>query len=128
MKLLLDTATFLWILTDSPRLSQYARESFLDEENERYLSSVSAFEIALKYSIGRLQLSAPPELLISREREKHGIESLPLEEEPTLYLPRLPQLHADPFDRLLICQAIVHGMSILSSDDLLTQYPVRVLW
>ena len=128
MKLLLDTATFLWILTDSPRLSKSARELFLDEENERYLSSVSTFEIVLKHSIGRLRLSAPPELLIPRERENHGIESLPLEEEPTLYLPRLPQLHADPFDRLLICQAIAHGMTLLSSDELLSRYPVRVLW
>lgn len=128
MKLLLDASTFLWIVEDSPQLSRRARELFLDPANERYFSSVSGFEISLKYSIGRLRLLAPPERLIPEERTKRGIDPLPLDEESALYIHRLPLLHSDPFDRLLICQAIVHGMAILSSDELFAQYPVRVLW
>ena len=61
-------------------------------------------------------------------RERYGIEFLPIDEESALYIPRLPKLHADPFDRMLICQSIVHGMAILTPDEAITQYAVRTLW
>lgn len=128
MRLLLDTVAFLWIITDDPRVSARARELFVDAANEVYLSSVSAWEIALKHSLGRLPLPQPAHVYIPRQREKHGIESLPLDEESALHLARLPNLHADPFDRMLICQALVQGLTLLSSDEHLAQYPVRVIW
>lgn len=128
MRLLLDTVAFLWIITDDPRVSARARELFVDAANEVYLSSVSAWEIALKHSLGRLPLPQPAHVYIPRQREKHGIESLPLDEESALHLARLPNLHADPFERMLICQALVHGLTLLSSDEHLAQYPVRVIW
>jgi len=128
VRILLDTCTFLWIIGDAPELSNRARELFIDPANDVFLSAVSAWEISVKHGLGRLPLPEPPEKFIPFQRERHGIEALPLEEEATLYLNRLPSSHRDPFDRMLICQAIVHGMVILTPDELVTQYPVRSLW
>lgn len=128
MRILLDTCTFLWIIGDAPELSNRARELFIDPANDVFLSAVSAWEISVKHGLGRLPLPEPPEKFIPLQRERHGIEALPLEEEATLYSNRLPSSHRDPFDRMLICQAIVHGLVILTPDELITQYPVRSLW
>jgi PIN domain nuclease of toxin-antitoxin system len=128
MKILLDTCTFLWFVTNAPALSDRAGELFADAENEVYLSAVCTWEIAVKHALGRLPLPASPEQYIPAQRIKHGIDSLPLEEETTLYLGRLPHVHKDPFDRMLICQAIVHGLVILTPDPLISQYPVRTVW
>jgi len=128
VKLLLDTCTFLWIITDAPELSAKARELFIDPANEAFLSAVSTWEISVKHALGRLPLPKLPSRFIPTQREKHAIDPLPLEEETTLYLPALPEYHKDPFDRMLICQAMVHGMVILTPDDLITQYPVRSVW
>lgn len=128
MKLLLDTCTFLWIASDSPKLSAVARAAFLEPNNERYLSASSAWEIAIKHALGRMPLPKKPELYIPQVRERSGIESLPIDEESALCISRLPALHNDPFDRMLVAQAIVHGMTILTPDDDVAQYPARVLW
>lgn len=128
MRLLLDTCTFLWILTDAPELSDRARELFEDPGNDVLLSSVSCWEISLKFLLGRLPLPLPPERYVPHQRDKHGIVALPLEEEPSLYLSRLPKIHNDPFDRMLICQSIVHGLSILTPDPHIRRYPVHTIW
>ena len=128
MRILLDTSTFLWIITDSPGLSPRAQELFVDPANEVYLSSVSSWEIAVKHSLGRLPLPEPPERFVPAQRKDHGIEPLPLDEEAALHLVRLPLLHKDPFDRMLVCQAIVHGLVILTSDKLVYQYSARTAW
>jgi PIN domain nuclease of toxin-antitoxin system len=128
MKILLDTCTFLWVITNAPQLSNPARELFADPANKVYLSAVSTWEIAIKHALGRLPLPEPPGRFIPEQRQQHGVEALPLEEEATLYLGRLPKHHNDPFDRMLICQAIMHGLVILTPDELVTQYPVRTTW
>lgn len=128
MRLLLDTSTFLWLINDAPELSSRAREGIVDPDNEVFLSSVSAWEIAVKNALGKLPLPRSTDRLVPEERERHGVESLPLDEESTLQLVRLPRLHRDPFDRMLVCQAIVHGLVIVSADRLITQYPVRTTW
>jgi len=128
MRLLLDTATFLWLIIDSPQLSSRARELFSSPGNEVYLSAVSTWEITVKHSLGRLALPESPQRFIPFQREKHGIQSLSLDEASTLQLLRLPPLHNDPFDRMLVCQAIVEGLAILTPDSLVSQYPVRVIW
>jgi PIN domain nuclease of toxin-antitoxin system len=128
MKLLLDTCTFLWVAAQPGALSARARELFQSPENEVYLSAGSAWEIATKQSLGRLRLSEAPERLVPTLRERHGIETLAIDEESVLQIGRLPLLHRDPFDRLLVGQAIVHGMALLTPDALISQYPVRVLW
>lgn len=128
MKLLLDTCTFLWLATDAPELSGTARELFENPANDTFLSSVSSWEIAVKNSLGALPLPEPPEIFVPQTREQMGIESLALEEEATLYLARLPKVHRDPFDRMLICQALCHGMALLTPDSHILQYPVRTVW
>jgi PIN domain nuclease of toxin-antitoxin system len=128
VRLLLDTVTFLWVINNASELSAQARELFVDPGNEVYLSSASAWEIALKYGLGRLPLPEPPDRFVPAQRKQHGIDPLQLEEEAALHLTRLPLLHKDPFDRMIVCQAIVHNLVILTPDDLVTQYPVRTIW
>lgn len=128
MKLLLDTCTFLWLIADARELSARARNLFRDPGNEVYLSPVSAWEIAVKHALGRLPLPQPPERFVPAAREHHGIDSLPLDEGSVLNVHRLPALHRDPFDRMLVCQAIFHGLAILTPDPAVTQYPVRSIW
>lgn len=128
MKVLLDTCTFLWIAGRPAALSARAKELFQAPENEVYLSAASAWEIGVKHALGRLPLPAAPQQLVPALRAKHGIEPLPIDEESTLHLARLPDLHRDPFDRMLVCQSIVHGMALLTPDHLVSQYPARVLW
>jgi PIN domain nuclease of toxin-antitoxin system len=128
VRVLLDTATFLWAVSDAPEFSEEAREIFADPENDIFLSSVSAWEIAVKYVLGKLPLPQPPERFVPVQRKQHGIDPLYLDEEAALHLIRLPLLHRDPFDRMLVCQAVVHHLVILTPDDLINQYPVRTIW
>ncbi len=117
------------MISDSPYFSSAASRIFTDPGNEIFLSAISSWEIALKNSIGKLPLPGPsPAEFIVEQRKAHAIESLPLDEEASLYIPLLPKLHDDPFDRLLICQAIVHGLVILTPDRMIRQYPVRTSW
>ena len=128
MRILLDTCTFLWIAQDAPQLSAVARDLYRDPTNEIYLSVVSAWEISVKYSLGRLPLPEPPAQFVPSRRKRYGLISLPVEEESAVHEPKLPKLHADPFDRLLVCQSIVHGAAVLTPDRAISQYPVRTLW
>ena len=128
MRLLLDTCTFLWIAADAPELSPRVRALFESPEHEVFLSAASAWEIGVKHALGRLPLPQPPGRFVPAMREMHAIESLAIDEESVLQADRLPPLHRDPFDRLLVCQAIVHGLTILSPDPLVAAYPVRVVW
>lgn len=128
MKLLIDTCTFLWIASDSKRLSKTAATLFLDENNERYLSTASAWEIGIKHAAARLPLPERPDIYIPKLRAASGIEPLAIDEESALHAGKLPGLHVDPFDRMLVAQAIVHGMTILTPDPEIEQYAVRVLW
>jgi PIN domain nuclease of toxin-antitoxin system len=128
VKLLLDTCTFLWFNADAPELSPRAKALYLDPENELYLSVISAWEITLKHMAGRLPLPEPAAQYVPSRRKTNGIASLGLSEETILQLPKLPPLHGDPFDRMLVCQAIVNGLVILTSDEWITRYPVRVMW
>jgi PIN domain nuclease of toxin-antitoxin system len=128
MKILLDTCTFLWIVRDSPQLSTTARVLFSDPHHTIYLSAVSVWEITVKHSLGRLPLAAPPYQYIPNERAKHQIIALDLTESAVLELRRLPPHHQDPFDRMLICQAIAHSLTLLTPDDHIQAYPVRTAW
>jgi PIN domain nuclease of toxin-antitoxin system len=128
MKLLLDTCAFLWFQAASEELSTTARAAILDPANDVYLSAVSAWEIGRKFAIGSLRLDTSPEILIPRLREESGIESLPLTEADALMAEKLPRIHKDPFDRMLIAQALVNGLRIVTSDEAFDAYPVRILW
>jgi PIN domain nuclease of toxin-antitoxin system len=128
MKLLLDTCTFLWVASGSRSLSARARTLFESAEHEVYLSAASAWEIAIKHGLGRLPLPQPPDRLVREWREAHAIAALPIDEAAALHVTRLPALHRDPFDRMLVSQAIVHGLTILTPDPLVMQYPALTTW
>jgi len=125
---LLDTCTFLWIVADSPELSDTARRLFADPDNDVYLSVASAWEIILKHKLGKLPLPEPPHDFVRNWRIKHNIESLSLDESAVLQLSRLPEYHRDPFDRIIICQAIANGLVILTPDVHISKYPIRTEW
>ena len=128
MKLLLDTCAFLWFLADSPQLSVVARNHILDSGNEVFLSAVSAWEIARKYAQGGIVFPSHPSILIPAARRNSGIESLALTEADALAAEKLELFHKDPFDRMLIAQALMGGLAIVTSDRAFERYPVRVIW
>jgi PIN domain nuclease of toxin-antitoxin system len=127
VKLLLDTCTFLWA-GEGREVSRLARAAVRDPGNEVFLSAVSTWEISIKHDLGRMPLPDVPERYLPRLRERLGFAPLALDEASTLHLRRLPNVHKDPFDRMLICQALVHGMTIVTPDPLISQYPVMTLW
>ena len=127
MKLLLDTCTFLWLAGGSS-LSDAAAAAIRNPSHDVYLSAVSAWEIVTKHASGRLPLPEPPDRLIPTERRLRGLTALPFDEDAALQGGKLPALHRDPFDRMLIAQAIAHGLAIVTPDPLITQYPVRTIW
>lgn len=128
MRLLLDTCTFLWIVGGDAALSARAREAFVDPESEVFLSAASAWEIAVKHRLGKLPLPTPPEVFVPAQRAAHGIEALAVDEEAALHVGKLPDIHRDPFDRMLIAQAIVGGLVLVTPDGPIWQYPARTLW
>ncbi len=128
MKLLLDTCTFLWIIRGDDELSDNARKLYTAPENEVFLSSISVWEMVVKYQLNRLPLPQPPVDFITEQRELHRIESLPLGEEVMRHLIHLPTHHKDPFDRMLICQAIAHNLTLLTPDETIKLYPVATAW
>jgi len=127
VNLLLDTCTFLWLAGGQP-LSPAASAAIRDPSNAVFLSAVSVWEIVVKHRAGRLPLPEPPDRLIPTERHLRGVQALSFDEEAALQAIRLPALHRDPFDRMLIAQAIAQSMTLVTPDPLITQYPIRVVW
>lgn len=128
MNFLLDTCTFLWIISDDPQLSKAAKINFKDSANQVYLSSISIWEIMVKHQLGKLPLPEKPAKYLPQVRESHGIRKLELSEDACLKLTSLPEIHKDPFDRMLICQALVENLTLLTPDPLIQQYPVNYFW
>ena len=128
MKLLLDTCTFLWAIEGGSSLSGEARNALRDPANDVFLSAVSAWEITVKHALGKLPLPDKPSRYVPKQRAARGIAPLPLDEDAALHLSLLTALHRDPFDRMLICQALAGGMFIVTPDPEISRYPVRVLW
>lgn len=128
MKLLLDTCTFLWLAADDPHLSRKARAGCRDPGNEVYLSALSAWEIAIKHRLGRLPLPEPPPQYVASRRAWLQLEPLVFDEDCAVHDALLPPLHRDPFDRGLVSQAILNGMTIVTPDPLITRYPAPTLW
>ena len=127
MKLLLDTHIFLWHISADSKLPARFLEEIRNPENQVYLSVISLWEIILKNQIDKLPLPEPPQLFVPAERERHLIENLPLDEASVRYLAELPQLHRDPFDRMLICQARANQMMLVTVDNAILQYSVVTL-
>jgi PIN domain nuclease of toxin-antitoxin system len=127
MKLLLDTHVFLWYISADPHLPAAFTEATRDPANEVYLSVVSVWEAVIKHSLGKLPMQRPPAEYLPAQREAHQIASLTLEEAALAHLSTLPPLHRDPFDRLLIAQALQHGLTLVTVDDAVKAYPVPTL-
>lgn len=128
MKILIDTNVFLWLSYEESALSDEARAVVSDTDNELFVSAVTAWEIAVKHELGKLKLKIPPQEFVPKARDAIGAEPLPIDESAALVLGRLSPIHRDPFDRMLICQAIDQGMVILTSDKEIRKYPVRTIW
>lgn len=128
MRALLDTHAFLWWITDDPRLPHKARGIISEGENELYLSAASGWEIAIKARLGRLQLPDDPERFIPEQLALNAIESLPVQMSHALRVHALPDYHRDPFDRLLIAQAQLEGLPILTEDGRIARYRVKTIW
>jgi PIN domain nuclease of toxin-antitoxin system len=127
MKLLLDTHTFLWFIDDNPQLSQKAK-ALLEADNELLLSIASLWEIAIKLSLGKLTVEIPTEVLMTQQLTRNDIDVLPITVAHLVQVSTLPLHHRDPFDRLLIAQAIVEQIPIVSVDPAFDAYPVQRLW
>ena len=128
MKFLLDTCVFLWFIQRDSRLPLSLTKLIIDPENEIWLSVVSLWECFIKEQTGRLTFPPPSSTYLPAQRERHQIQSLTLDEASVAHLPKLPRHHRDPFDRILICQAMEHGMTIITPDDLITRYPGKTIW
>ena len=126
MKFLLDTHIFLWFISGDERLATALLAAIRNPDNEVYLSAISLWEAVVKYQLGKLPLPGAPDRYLPLQRERHHILSLPLDEASVTHLSKLPAVHRDPFDRMLICQAIEHGLMMVTVDDVFDQYPVAV--
>ena len=131
MKLLLDTCTFLWWIADHPRLGIAARQAILEPHNECWLSAMSLWEALAKHKAGRLGIDSGDESAFSflcAQCAASRIALLPIVAADIRHVCRLPDVHRDPFDRLLICQAIEHGLTLVTPDRHIRRYPIRTLW
>ena len=128
MALLLDTHAFLWFIDDDPRLSPFAAERIGDPAERVLVSVVSLWEIVIKIGTGKLALDRPPVELWPESLATNNFEPLPVTSEHVLAVSPLPLYHRDPFDRLLIAQAIVEKLDLVSVDSAFDRYPVQRVW
>ena len=129
MRVLLDTHAFLWWVSDGgARLSPRARELIEDGATEAVVSAVSAAEIAMKVARGRLELDTPADRYVPSRIARHGFGVLALELRHGLRVGLLPDIHRDPWDRLLVAQAQIEGLPIVTADPLIGRYDVETIW
>lgn len=128
MRALLDTHSYLWWTLDDRRLSEPARSLIADGSNELLVSVASAWELAIKASLGRIAAPEPIDEFLPDSLARNGFRPLAIELAHALRVSRLPTIHGDPFDRLLIAQALVEGVPIVTSDPVITRYDVETIW
>jgi len=128
VKYLLDTCTFLWAIADAPQLSKRVRTEILDPANEVSVSAVSFWEISIKFGLGKISLPEEPDRYLPAQRIAAGFDLLTIGEAAACQVHRLPALHRDPFDRLLVAQANCQGLVIATCDPLIQKYPVKTCW
>lgn len=127
LNLLVDSHAWLWATSAPDRLSPAARDAIEDGRNVPHLSVASIWEIAIKVSIGRLKIDEPLESLVARSVANVGYLVLDVQSAHALRVANLPRHHKDPFDRLLVAQALVEGLTLVTADPWLAKYGVEVL-
>ena len=128
MKVLLDTHALIWWITDDERLSSHARSIISNGDNELLLSSASGWEIVAKARLGRIHLPGKPEAFIAEQLSLNSIQSLPIYMSHALHVYNLPFHHRDPFDRMIIAQAQLEDLPILTMDPQIEKYEIKVIW
>ena len=128
MTLLLDTHAFLWWIEDNPRLSTPARTAIADPDAGVYLSAASGWEIAIKAGLGRLTLPDNLSAFMSEQLEKNDFQVLPVRLAHALDVRDLPNLHRDPFDRMLVAQCRTEGLALVTGDKAFRGYEVEIVW
>ncbi len=128
MDILLDTCTFLWLTNNSPRLTPRIRQIWEDKRNRIYLSVSSAWEIAIKYQLGQIELPSRPEVYIPARIPAYSLSLVEIRLLHAMRAGDLPILHKDPFDRMLIAQAEIEGLTIATPDRAFAPYGVPVIW
>jgi PIN domain nuclease of toxin-antitoxin system len=128
MKVLLDTHAFLWLITGDKRLSKKARQIFLNPENSLFFSAASLWEICIKESLKKVSLKSGWFQTIQNEMAVNAIQWLPIEMLHCVEVTKLPFHHRDPFDRMLIAQAMVEGIKVLSRDSRFSDYAIKRIW
>lgn len=126
-RLLLDTHVWLWSITTPNRLGREGLSLLEDTGNELFLSAASSWKMAIKYRLGRLYLPEPPHEFITPRLIRDGIKSLPVEHHHACHMANLPDLHRDPFDRLLIAQAQTEHLAFITADQKLNDYDVEMI-
>ena len=127
--LLLDTHALVWLASDLDRLSDAARETIQEECDALFISGITGLEIALAAKRRRLILPVDPDVFIRKAMLQHGVRQIAVTTEIGCHAASLPDLHNDPFDRIILATAICHGMRIISKDSILPGYPgVEVVW
>jgi PIN domain nuclease of toxin-antitoxin system len=124
---LLDTHIFLWFISRDARLPENIRDAIRDPANEVYLSAVSVWEVIVKHQLGKLPLPEMPATYLPKQRDLHQIASLALDENSVAQLVNLPPLHRDPFDRMLVCQALQNNLTIATVDPAVRAYSISLL-
>jgi len=127
MRFLLDTNAWLWMIGPADRLAAPAKKILADPANELFLSAVSVWEIAIKHAIKKIRFPGSPAVYIPQAIERSGIRTLAVEARHALRLMELPMHHRDPFDRMLVAQAQVEGLSIVTADRRMAAYDVQVV-
>ena len=128
MKYLLDTHVFKWLDNESNKISPKAHALMADKNNQLVLSLVSVWEIQIKVQLGKMHLRTQLSAVVEDQQRVNQIELLPVKLEHILYLENLPHHHRDPFDRILIAQAISEGLTLIIHDVLIAQYAVKTEW
>jgi PIN domain nuclease of toxin-antitoxin system len=128
VRCLLDSHAVLWATLDDERLPDSVRDLIADRTNHIAISVASTWELTMKALIGRLRLPEPPETYFEGLVRDFGYELLPIHQRHVAALPELPAIHADPFDRMLVAQALVEDIDLVTGDSYLGRYPIRTIW
>ena len=125
---LLDTAPLIYLMSNEDSVSSAVRRKLADPGSEVFYSQISLWEIQIKYQLGKLSMPDEPAVVLPRELDRYGFTKLDLTDAAIFGLTRLPSVHRDPFDRLLIVQAKLTGSTLVSPDKIFAKYPITFFW